>query len=38
MDYVKFPTVNPQAPEPTFKKRLDMTPKTNRFLVFENIP
>jgi len=38
MDYVKFRTINPQTPEPTFKPRLDMAPKTNRVLVFENIP
>jgi len=38
MDYIKFRTINPQTPELTFKKRLDMAPKSDRFLVFENIP
>jgi hypothetical protein len=37
MDYIKFRTINPQTPELTFKKRLEMAPKTNRFLGFENI-
>jgi hypothetical protein len=38
MDYVKFKTINPETPELTFEKRLDIVPKTDRVLVFQNIP
>jgi hypothetical protein len=31
MDYIKFRTINPQTPEPTVKKALDMAPKLTGF-------